>query len=516
MSFSFKVAPGVRIRASSRGLRTSVGPRAARVHFGAGRTGVSTGVGPVSLYHSVGGSRGRQRGAATRTSVAALERQLKQAARLQQARELAEAFEAIANVHREEFPVATAPGAPEPAPIDQDAIRTRHEQEALRGLGVLKRAARASARQQAAESAVAEIAARITEQDNQRTSLQRQLDGQWQRLLANDPDVVFATLTDAFEDNEAPAAVVSVHAGEASVVLRAPDADAIPERTPELTAAGNLSFKKLTRTTRNSFYTTLVCGHVLVTIREAMAVAPAIEAVRIAVVRWAPSDAYGIRHPECLLAGLFSRRALQGVQWHAASAVQIVNDASAELRIKQGPTGDLRPLDLVHEPALSELLRAVELDEPNEAAGQPAVSATSALAALPSQQAPPPPWRPRPEWGTIGDYTTTMNSSGGVDVKCIFIPDDGSTPIPLSFHDPHMPELGEYARGIMPSHDQLTIKVGASDMWRAEQEVFPKINALDRAKRAQMFAEGNNINEDCGWAWTADYKLVKAAPGLLR
>ncbi|MFI2651773.1 DUF4236 domain-containing protein [Micromonospora fulviviridis] len=38
MGFSIRLAPGVRIRASSRGIRTSLGPRAARVHFGAGRT----------------------------------------------------------------------------------------------------------------------------------------------------------------------------------------------------------------------------------------------------------------------------------------------------------------------------------------------------------------------------------------------------------------------------------------------------------------------------------------------
>lgn len=62
MGFNFKIAPGVKIRASSRGLSASVGPRAARVHFGAGGTGVSTGVGPVSLCQSVGGGRGRRRG----------------------------------------------------------------------------------------------------------------------------------------------------------------------------------------------------------------------------------------------------------------------------------------------------------------------------------------------------------------------------------------------------------------------------------------------------------------------
>ena len=49
MGFYFKIAPGVKIRATRRGLRPSVGPRAARVHFGAGGTGVSTGAGPVSL-----------------------------------------------------------------------------------------------------------------------------------------------------------------------------------------------------------------------------------------------------------------------------------------------------------------------------------------------------------------------------------------------------------------------------------------------------------------------------------
>ena len=45
MSFSVKIAPGVRVRASSRGVRTSIGPRVARVHVGAGRTGISTGAG---------------------------------------------------------------------------------------------------------------------------------------------------------------------------------------------------------------------------------------------------------------------------------------------------------------------------------------------------------------------------------------------------------------------------------------------------------------------------------------
>lgn len=54
---SIKLAPGVCVRASSRGIRTSVGPRMARVHVGGGRTTFSSGVGPFTSSTSVGGRR---------------------------------------------------------------------------------------------------------------------------------------------------------------------------------------------------------------------------------------------------------------------------------------------------------------------------------------------------------------------------------------------------------------------------------------------------------------------------
>jgi hypothetical protein len=93
MGFSFKVAPGVRIRASSRGVRTSVGPRAARVHFGSGRTGISTGAGPVSFYSSLGGSRGGSRSGGQPPSIASYQRQLAAAEKAEEAQRLAAAFQ---------------------------------------------------------------------------------------------------------------------------------------------------------------------------------------------------------------------------------------------------------------------------------------------------------------------------------------------------------------------------------------------------------------------------------------
>jgi hypothetical protein len=100
MGSSFKVAPGVRIRASSRGIRTSVGPRAARVHVGAGRPGFSSGAGPVSFYTSLGGGRrGGGRSGSRAPSMASYQRQLAAAEKAEEAQRLAAAFREILNVH---------------------------------------------------------------------------------------------------------------------------------------------------------------------------------------------------------------------------------------------------------------------------------------------------------------------------------------------------------------------------------------------------------------------------------
>jgi hypothetical protein len=196
MGFYFKVAPGVKIRASSRGVRASLGPRVARVHVGTGGLGVSTGTGPVSLYQSVGVGRSRPRGTRTRTSIAAQQRALRQAQQLGQAKELIAAFNAITNLHRGEFPTTIAPVAAQPTLVDEPAIFRRHQKEALRGLSIFQASARASARQEAREAATREISTENERLKQEWAYQQRQLDEQWHRLLANDTNVVFATLTE--------------------------------------------------------------------------------------------------------------------------------------------------------------------------------------------------------------------------------------------------------------------------------------------------------------------------------
>ena len=281
MGFSVKLAPGVRIRASSRGVRTSIGPRAARVHFGAGRTGLSTGIGPVGLYTSVGGTRGggnRRSVTSAQTSyqrqLAAQQRQTAQAEKAVLAQQLADTFLRILALHRVDFPAAQRPVAPEPAAPDRAAIYDHYEKESPTGIGRFKRAERAAAKQRAAAWADAEVNRQWQALNGQQARWQQTLDQRWRLLCGNDPDVVLQTLAEAFEDNEAPSAAVGVDGAEVSLVLLVPlAAQAIPEQMPARTPAGNLSLKKVTQTTQADYYKQFVCGQILVTLRETFAVA---------------------------------------------------------------------------------------------------------------------------------------------------------------------------------------------------------------------------------------------------
>src|SRR5438309_2076678 len=240
--FSFKIAPGVRIRASRRGLRASIGPRAARVHVGGGRTGVSTGAGPFTLYSSVGSRRRARRSTGpSRATIAASQRQLAQAAKLAEAQQLIAAFQAILALHHGEPEPVEPPVAPNLPAIDEAEIRRRHTKAATARISILKRAERARAKSMAASTADAEIAAEHARALQDRDRLQAELNERWRALCTNEPDVVLATLSEAFEDNEAPAAPVGVEGNEVAIVVLVPGAEIVPERIPQMTAAGNLS-----------------------------------------------------------------------------------------------------------------------------------------------------------------------------------------------------------------------------------------------------------------------------------
>jgi Protein of unknown function (DUF4236) len=135
MGLSFKVAPGVRIRASSRGLSAGVGPRAARVHVGTRGVGVSSGIGPLSGYTHLGGdgrSAGSQRTGyrPTKAAIAAHERELRAAQREADIEKVAALEASLVNIHDQSFPKARRVELPPPEEIDPELIRSRVEEEA--------------------------------------------------------------------------------------------------------------------------------------------------------------------------------------------------------------------------------------------------------------------------------------------------------------------------------------------------------------------------------------------------
>ncbi|MER7335203.1 MULTISPECIES: hypothetical protein [unclassified Micromonospora] len=297
--------------------------------------------------------------------VAAQQRQAAQAQRAEEARQLAQAFLRILELHRVDFPAATPPIAPQPAAPDRATIYKHYEQHALAGVGIFERSRRSQAKQQAAQWAEAEVRRQWTTRCEQQAAWQQHLDQRWRQLCANDPEVVLETLEEAFDDNEAPSAAVGVVDGEVSLAVLVPGVDqVVPERMPTTTQAGNLSLRKLPQRDCAGYYQQFVCGQVLVTIREAFAVAPGLRSARVAVLRHDGVDSYGRPRASCVLAVRFDRQALAGVRWEVADAVAIVHDAGGELLLNQrARTGELQPLDLAAEPALAALVSAVDLAE---------------------------------------------------------------------------------------------------------------------------------------------------------
>lgn len=371
MGFSVKLMPGVRLRLSSRGLRTSIGPRIARVHLGGGRLGVSSGIGPFSASSSFGGRRrGGGRSAASaraahQRQLAAQQRQAAQAEREALAFELADAFLGILELHRVDFPPVQRPVAPEPPAPDRDAIFAHFEQHALAGVGRFDQAQRTAARQAAIGWTTAEIDRQWQLRRAEQAEWQRTLDRYWQALCANDPGTVLQALANAFEDNDATSAPVGVDGAEVSLMLVVPPAaEAIPEQIPARTAAGKLTLKKVTQTVRAGYYSQFVCGQVLVTLRETFAVAPGLTAARVVVMRNDGRDVYGRPLMPCLAAFTVDRAALHGVRWADASAADILNAVARESLVKQvGRTRDLAPVDLAREPQIAALVQIVDLED---------------------------------------------------------------------------------------------------------------------------------------------------------
>lgn len=354
--FSFRIAPGVRLSASPRGLRAHVGPRAARLHVGGGRTGVSTGAGPFTYYQSLsgdGGSPGRSR----RRSAAAL-------AKEQRASAIQEQLDRLCSLHRQSFPPAAPPVAPLPPVPSVHTLEEQARAERLQGISWFRFARRREARARAADDARTRRAQLLDDAHQAQQRAQEELDRQWVLLCANDTEQVLATLATHFGDNDAPAVAVGVDGDEARLAVMVPGADIVPEREPSTTSSGNLSLARMTKTRRTWFYRQAVAGDVLSTVNEALAVAPALASASVVALRATDPDVFGGQRTQALLAVRLRRDRLAPVHWRTAEAWDVIEQVGEDLRVDVfGRTKRLEPLPLEDEPDLAALVEDIDWED---------------------------------------------------------------------------------------------------------------------------------------------------------
>jgi hypothetical protein len=345
--------PGVHVSASARGVRASIGPQVARANIGSGGTSFSTGFGP--FYASTRTNRGRSQGSVQR-SLKAYEWEVRRARRTQEIADVARLEQRLISAHLEEFPPAQPPKAPAPSQVDGHAILRNLRKEALRGVPLLAWSARRAAKRMAeeqAERAIEEEKRRLAEAHAEE---QAELDATWQRLLANDPQIVLAVLEEVFEDNQAPAAPVNCEGDETTIFMVYDSPDTIPDRKPALTSSGYPTLHRRNKTERNRLYATSMASSILATAIEAFAAAPGTNRVVALIMRKEelPSPARPVL--SCLYCGRFERSRFERIDWASVDPLEEISRTPGAMIERKWHTAEVLPLNLSDEPDLAAAL----------------------------------------------------------------------------------------------------------------------------------------------------------------
>lgn len=367
MGFSMRLAPGVKVRISSRGVRTSLGPRVARVHIGAGRTGFSTGIGPFGAYSSTGGGNSyatnKKLQGPTKTALIQAERLARTIENNVEHELLQASLGGIYTLHQTNFQLAEHPKAQFTEP-DSLEIKRKYTDAAKASVHRFALSKRRKAIKQAQYNADLEFNRLYVLRKEKQKQRQKQIDEWWDSIMNCEEGTVLEELNKAFSDNYATAAAVGVASRVASVIVVIPDSDVIPERMPTETSSGRLSSKKMSNNSKTFFYLGLVTGSMLATVRESFAVIPSIESAKVIAIRASAPDVYGNRCPEVIAASLFHRRSFNGVDWKASNAMDIFNQCGDDQILKQNPrTNELVPLNLDNEHDIRKILKGINMSE---------------------------------------------------------------------------------------------------------------------------------------------------------
>jgi hypothetical protein len=355
VGFSMKIAPGVRVRASSRGVGASVGPFSAWTNTSSGRRRRTANDSLLLMTLEALERRNLER-----QRRIAEQQYMQQLAELEELRELENAMLRLTEQHLDDFPAGDRPVAPDPEPVDDSAVKAQHLERAMSGLSLFALKARRDAREEGFRAAEAEIAAERDRRQRERVEQQVAFDEVWERITANDPELVVGLLEACFADNAVPAAPLNVEGDAATVLVRLPSREAlIPAQVVRETRT-QYRITELKKTEQAAFYFRILASTVVATVRETFAIAPGVNEISLLVVR-DESTTEGDPVVTPLYCGVFPRDFLLGYELRDAYFLEDVLNAFGVVRLR-GRTRDLAPLVLSGEPEIRAAVEQIATD----------------------------------------------------------------------------------------------------------------------------------------------------------
>ena len=247
---------------------------------------------------------------------------------------------------------------PKPEPVQLRPLQRVRIKEARVGLPLWRvrdrRAAKLVGLQRANEDALQKRQElELAWQEQQATA-----DRTWALLLDNDPETVIGVVDAAYEDNECAAAPIDVAGATLTVAMVMPPIDFVPELMAGTTPTRKISVKKRSKTARNELYAESLASHAIATVREAFAVAPSVDRVKLLVVtRGGPLNALAP-----LYAGTVERQHAEGVTWSQTNVLPFLVGRDDALINLTGRTNEVAAVDLSGEPDLADVLSRIDSD----------------------------------------------------------------------------------------------------------------------------------------------------------
>jgi len=251
-----------------------------------------------------------------------------------------------------------------PEPLDVHRIEKAFRRQALANVGWFARTRRRAARFEAHVAAEAVAEEQVAKALIEAERLHSDYYAYSRAMNAHDRDAVVATVDDAFARNAPEATCVDAgtdsDAGRyVSCVITYGHPDLVPDLLVTTTPTGQPALGKRSMADMNNSYVAAMASTVLATVRQALAVAPTADEVRLAALRKERSGAgpEWDRGVSAIYVGVFRRSDMERLSWRAidteaelmsAGGAELVRKGDAQSVVALGAGTQRRMVDVLH------------------------------------------------------------------------------------------------------------------------------------------------------------------------